>query len=1144
MSSMWTLLRERRFLPMFLTMLGTAVNDNLVKKGLALYVVYQASLHAYYSILWTSLISGIFMVPFFLLSFLGGQWADRYTKAAYIQWVKLTEIVIVALVCCLLHFSMHPIYSVFAVFLMGCHSALFGTAKYAYLPEYLKEEELLAGNSLLEAFTLVGIVLGISMSYVIQWPGIGIQLLSICMISASVFGYWAALWIPSREAADRDLVMNWSMLRGTQSVVDYVHENPHLWASILGISWFWFLGTFFLEQLPNYVRYSLGVDAEAAVLMNLVSTIGIGLGSLGCHRLLKGQIDLRATPVTLLLVSLFGFHFYLGSSPMGSAENPVNFAFFLGSLQAWRLMFDLFALCFCCGIYVVPLYARLQSLSEPSRRSRIMAAFNIISSLWMVAANLVHMVLVTWLGMRIESAVMLMMWVNLAIALYLIRMVPFAMIRPWMRRLLQRLFRVEIQGLEHLEHLPERVIVICNHVSYLDVPLLACFLPGEYCFAIDSGVSKKFYMRFIKHLSQTYEVDPSNAMKMKSLIQAVRDGKRCIIFPEGRLSDTGHLMKIYDGVILLAEMSKAAIVTVHLSGVERFFMARAKGQPKSLFPKIDINILPPQNLPVFDAENRRELQKQWVFDQMVYARVSGQAIDNIYEMLRRAVRDFGGRRVVLEDATKDTLTHRQLLLRAEILSLGLARILPKEKNVVAVLLPNVNSQVVLYVALYRLGYAPAVLNYTAGDRNMLSACLTAQVSMVLTSHAFIEKAKLQESVEFLKSHGQVICYLEDLRAQLGLKDRLQGLVRSWLQGFQQTVSKTLPHQTAVILFTSGSEGHPKGVVLSHGNILYNLHQSMSLAGLNPTDVIFNVLPMFHSFGFTLGTFAALMTGCKVYLYPNPKHYHQIAELIYATQATVMIGTNTFLASYQKVADVMDFQSLRLVFAGGEKLSQETRQRWQERFGIRILEGYGVTECSPVVAINAPAYAKSGSVGRLLPGMQAKLLPFYNNEESGILALKGPNLMQGYLYADHPGVLHPPEEWYNTGDVVTIDALGFITIVDRVKRFAKIGGEMISLTAIEHEIGLLWPDERHALLARPDPNTGERVVLCSTRAAVCRRVLIEHFAARGLASLGMPLHWVFLDEMPLLGSGKIDYQALHRHLLDMEEIVIPMHSTAS
>ena len=313
--------------------------------------------------------------------------------------------------------------------------------------------------------------------------------------------------------------------------------------------------------------------------------------------------------------------------------------------------------------------------------------------------------------------------------------------------------------------------------------------------------------------------------------------------------------------------------------------------------------------------------------------------------------------------------------------------------------------------------------------------------------------------------------------------------------------------------------------MSHSNVVHNIHQSIARAHLTPQDIIFNVLPIFHSFGFTLGTWAPLLVGAKVFLYPNPRHYHHVVELIYNKQATVMIGTNTFLASYQKVADTMDFQSLRNVYAGGEKLSAETRHIWYKRFGIRILEGYGTTECSPVVSINTYAYNKEGSVGRLLPGIGYHLEPFTGHPTGGILHLTGPNIMQGYMYITEPGVIHKQIEAYSTGDVVEIDDLGFITIIDRAKRFAKIGGEMVSLTAIEHELSRLWPDSLHAVITQYDEEKGERIVLYTTHAHAERKEILDYFTAQGITNLSLPSQIFIIEHLPLLGTGKIDYQTL-------------------
>jgi acyl-[acyl-carrier-protein]-phospholipid O-acyltransferase / long-chain-fatty-acid--[acyl-carrier-protein] ligase len=415
-----------------------------------------------------------------------------------------------------------------------------------------------------------------------------------------------------------------------------------------------------------------------------------------------------------------------------------------------------------------------------------------------------------------------------------------------------------------------------------------------------------------------------------------------------------------------------------------------------------------------------------------------------------------------------------------------------------------------------------MLNYTAGIANLKAACRAAEVKTILASRVFVERARLQAVAAELETVATII-WLEDVRASVGALDKLMGLLR----GSRRRVN-VRPDDPAAILFTSGSEGMPKGVVLTHRNILSNCAQLAARIDFGPGDILFNVLPVFHSFGLTGGMVLPLISGVKLYLYPSPLHYRIIPELVYGTNATVMFGTDTFLAGYGKSANPYDFRSLRYVLAGAEPVKPETRRLYNEKFGLRILEGYGVTETSPVLAVNTPMFNRNGTVGRILPGMEARLEPVPGIEEGGRLHVRGPNIMAGYMRAEKPGVLEPPQDgWHDTGDIVTIDADGFVAIKGRAKRFAKIAGEMVSLAAVEQMVADLWPDHPTAILAMPDERKGERLVLLTTFKGASKAEVAAHLKRKQAADLMTPAEIRVIEAMPLLGSGKTDYVALGR-----------------
>ena len=424
------------------------------------------------------------------------------------------------------------------------------------------------------------------------------------------------------------------------------------------------------------------------------------------------------------------------------------------------------------------------------------------------------------------------------------------------------------------------------------------------------------------------------------------------------------------------------------------------------------------------------------------------------------------------------------------------------------------------MALMSAGRVPAMINFTAGVANVLAACRAAKMDTILTSRAFIEKGRLEALVAGLQKEVKIV-YLDDIRPTITTIDKLRGF---W--NCKKPLVQRKPDDWAAVLFTSGSEGTPKGVVLSHRNMLANAAQAAARIDFGRQDKVFNVLPVFHSFGLTVGLVLPLVSGVRIYLYPSPLHYRIVPELVYGVNATILFGTDTFLTGYARAAHAYDFRSLRYILAGAEPVKESTRRIYLEKFGLRILEGYGVTETAPALALNTPMFNKFGTVGRLLPGMQARLEKVEGVDEGGRLFVTGPNVMLGYLRAENPGVLEPPPEgWHDTGDIVTIDAQGFIAIKGRAKRFAKIGGEMISLAAVEALAGELWPDALSAVASVPDARKGERLILVTQKKDPTRSEFQAFARSRGATEIMVPAEVVYMEKMPLLGTGKIDNMAV-------------------
>lgn len=702
------------------------------------------------------------------------------------------------------------------------------------------------------------------------------------------------------------------------------------------------------------------------------------------------------------------------------------------------------------------------------------------------------------------------------------------MFRNFMKALLKLVFRVRVEGDAGPLHDP-RVLIVANHESFLDGLLLALFIPVESTFIVHTQVLRKplfrWFLKHIRHLA----VDPTSPLAIRTALRAVEAGERVVIFPEGRITNTGSLMKVYDGGAFVAAKSGATVVAVRIHGAGQSYFSRLAGLfPRRLFPRITLSIQPATRIPMpaaGSAKERRRKSGEAMRDVLLEMLVATRPRTTLYQAFLNSAANFGRRYPLLQDINM-TEEHYGALTR---MSVGLGRLLARHSRpdeAVGVLLPNAVVTLGLILALWREGRVPAMLNYTAGAEGMGAACTAAQVKLVVSSRAFVEKAKLADTVARIPN-VQVL-YLEDLRRELGLIDKLAILFLSRFPRLGAHPAK--PRDPAAILFTSGSEGKPKGVVHSHNSILANIAQVRSVGDFMPTDRFLVALPLFHSFGFTCGAMLPLIAGCKSFLYPSPLHYRVIPELVYDRNCTVLFGTNTFLANYGKYAHPYDFGRLRYVVAGAEKLRDEVRQLWMDKFGLRVLEGYGVTECAPVIAVNVPQANRRGTVGRLLPGMRRRLEPVEGIADGSRLVVTGPNVMLGYLRYERPGALEVPKHaeetgWYDTGDIVAFDEDGFISIKGRAKRFAKLGGEMVSLEVVEQLAQKAAPEQQHAVVTRADAAKGEALVLYTTASDLKRDALLAAARATGLPELAVPRDIRYLDKLPLLGTGKVDYVTL-------------------
>ena len=1115
------LMLTRRFAPLFWCQFFSAFNDNFLKTSLVFLILFKLSGPDSDSLI--TLAGAVFIFPYFILSALGGEVADHFDKAVVAQRLKLVEIG--AALLAVLGFWLHSVPLLFvALFCFGIIAALFGPIKYGILPDHLEQAELPAGNAMVEGATFMAILLGTIVGGIAARNGGDPASFAGLMIGFALACWIASLFIPRTGQGAPELTIDRNIVRSTFSLLRYLWIERRLWWASLVVSWFWLAGALVLSLMPPLIKNALGAGEEVITVYLAVFTVGIAAGSALAAWLASGRIVLIPTVLGAILLGFFCADLGWWLVGAQSAVTGRSIAEVFSSFRGLHVGFDLAGMAIAGGLFIVPSFTALQAWAGTDRRARVIAANNVLNAAFMVVAGVV-VALAQLAGMKPAVLFMILGAANFLVAAAIFHTLPTNPLRDFLSIVFRAFFRLKVEGSENIAKAGPNAIIALNHVSFLDAPLALSILEREPVFAIDSGIAQRWWVKPFLRFTRAMPLDPTKPWGTRTLIHAVQGGDSLIIFPEGRITVTGSLMKVYDGAGLIADKSNAMVVPVRIKGLEQTPFSRLdrKHVRRKLFPKVTVTILEPVKLevdPALKGKKRRIAAGAALYEVMSDLVFRTTSTDRtIPEAIVEAAQSNGMSWIAVEDPVSGPLSYRKLLIGTTVLGRKLLP-LAAEGQSIGVLLPNANGAVVTIFALMSGGRVPAMLNFSAGPANILAACRAAAIKTVVTSRAFVEKGRLEKLIDAITPHYRIV-YLEDLRATVTLCDKLRGF---WEASNPLVPRK--PDDAAAILFTSGSEGVPKGVVLSHRNILANTAQAEARIDFGRADTVFNVLPVFHSFGLTIGLILPVVFAVRVFMYPSPLHYRLVPEMIYGTNATVLFGTDTFLAGYARAANEYDFRSVRYIFSGAEPVKESTRRTYMEKFGMRILEGYGVTEAAPVIAINTPMFNKFGTVGRLMPGMEARLEPVPGVDDGGRLYVRGPNVMIGYLRVENPGVIEPPHDgWHDTGDIVSIDAQGFITIKGRVKRFAKVGGEMISLAAVEMLAADLWPDAISGATTIPDVRKGERLILVTTQKNANRSDFIAFARSRGASEMAIPAEFIVVDKLPLLGSGQVDNLAL-------------------
>lgn len=1116
--------------PLMISHFLSALNDNFIRTVFLFFVTYKMT-QTHTALLITAVL--LYAAAYFTASLFAGQIADRYSRKKFLLVLRLIELGLMGLSILSITLNSSWIF-VFIIAALGALGASLRVATYALVPQLTTPTKFNAANTWLK---LLGVGSSVCASLLLVSVLKIDQVFDIICISGFVgaaVSYGVTRLLPDVPVADAQMVIQ-PPTKALPELIRLMKNRFDIWLYCIGMAWFWMFGATLAIFAADFGKEVLNVRWGTVMFISGVFALGYVLGALLYVRVSRKNNMGAYTSFVCALIALFLFDLVQAGNVVHALTyyaRPLTVSHFLQmGVASWRVIIDVFVFGGLSAFYIIAFYTLLQLKTPLQILGRVLGFSSILNAVAVLCFFLI--IYVAYLGgFGVRNIILTIAVLNLGVGVYLMRILPYETRKRLIRAVLKKLFKARISGLENLAKAGKKALIITNHTSYLDVLLISAFLDKKIVFAVNENLMNKRFAKFLTNLVILKPMDPSSPFAVKEMVQELNDNQLCMILIEGIIADGNTRMKLYEGPAMMAYKAKAPILPILIKGAKYTFFSRVRGTKAyfKAFPEITLEIKEPFYFNVPDNLSTRAYRE--ITSSQLYDVISDMTFDSydtdrtLFQATIHSYKTVSRFKKVLEDTARQPMNFFTFFLKTFVLSRLLGRALKNQERI-GVMLPTSNTCLLTFMALQALGKIPAMINFSAGPKQALSTTQTIGLTTVLTARKVVALAKLEALIEKLTQEHIDVVYLEDLQKDLHIHDKLMGLYgalfpqRMYNKMMEDKVKSS--QSTAVILFTSGSEGMPKAVFLTHQNLLSNIYQAVSRVDILPTDVLLNCLPMFHSFGLTIGGVLPLVLGIKVFLYPTPLHYRVIPEICASARTTVMFGTDTFLAGYAKCANPYDFNSLRLVVAGAEKLKTETRKIWLEKFGIRLLEGYGATECSPILAVNTFLHHRLGSVGRLLPRMGYNLKAIDGITEGAELWVNGPNVMQGYMRHTNPNWLEPPRDgWYDTGDVVEIDADGFVFIKGRCKRFAKIGGEMVSLPAIEHLINEKWSGFISGVVNIPDDRKGEKIALITTCADITKEKLIEAFKAAGITELGLPSKIIFTDNPPLLGTGKFNY----------------------
>ena len=1119
----------RGFWSLFATQFQGAFSDNLYK-FLAIFFVmksFQGDSAKIDSLI--PVIGAVFSVPFIVFSLAGGYLSDRYSKKIVAVGTKVAEVLIMVLATFAL-VQGNVVFIMAVIFLMSTQSAFFGPAKYGSLPELLPPEKLAWGNGVIGMGTNMAVILGmVAAGFISDRFGASTATAGLVLVGLAIIGLLCSLGITRVPSSNTSKQFRVNFASELFHQVKRIYPDRPLFFAVIGEMFFFFIAAMIQLHLVIYGKEVLAMNDLQSSYLQATVAVGIGSGCLAAGFVSGQKIEYGLIPFGALGMVVF--------SCLMSVESPSK-ALAYGGVGG---------LGFFGGFFLVPILALVQQRPDKKDKGTVVAASSTLTFLAILLSAGAYFLLTSdkVLGLSPQQTFLAIGVLMFLGTTYIIYLLPDSLVRLVGFFVTKTIYRIKVVGRDNI---PERggALFVCNHLSFIDVLLLQASTDRPIRFIMYAGYMKQKVMgtfaRIMKCIPISSESRPRDLIKsLKVASQAIRDGEVVCIFAEGQITRTGQMLPFRRGYEKIMKDVDAPIIPIHLDGVWGSIFSYAKTRffwklPRHIPYRVTVSYgaaLPHDATPVKVREAVQELGADaWAYRKRY--------MKPLHRSLVRAFRKHPFR-FFAADAKRGSVSCGGALVGTVALGQVLRRKWEGQEMVGILMPPMVAGALVNYAALLT-GRVPVNLNYTLSAEALRSCIEQCNIRTVVTSKAFIEQLKLDVPVETI--------LLEDVAKSIGALNKLAAVLAAallpvgQLEKFLGSKRRAAMDDLATVIFSSGSTGTPKGVMLSHYNVVSNIQQIGQAFALDKNDRILGILPFFHSFGFTGTLWLPALLGSGAVYHPNPVDGRGIGDLVAEHRATFLLATPTFLQIYMRACTPEQFGSMEFVLAGAEKLPERLAAAFEDRFGLRPMEGYGTTETSPVVTINTRDFrsagfrqvgAKRGSIGHPLPGMVARIVDPDTGEplalgQAGLLLVKGPNVMQGYLGQAEKTAEVLRNDWYTTGDIAAMDEDGFLVITDRLSRFSKIGGEMVPHIKVEenlHELGELT-EQTFAVTGVPDERKGERlVVLYQNLDESAVQSVVEKITATDLPNIWKPRSDQFfkVEALPYLGTGKLDLKQI-------------------